>query len=94
MELIHIYYMVFAFLSWIGCLVFVELRRDDDFKYMYEFDDDFFLALLTHALIIVISLMLPWFWPLILFYYVIRIIVKSIAKLIKMQGNERKEKGD
>jgi hypothetical protein len=22
MELIHIYYMVFAFLSWIGCLVF------------------------------------------------------------------------
>ena len=94
MELIHIYYMVFAFLSWIGCLVFDELRRDDDFKYMYEFDDDFFLVLLTHALIIVISLMLPWFWPLILFYYVIRIIVKSIAKLIKMQGNERKEKGD
>jgi hypothetical protein len=38
--------------------------------------------------------MLPWFWPLILFYYVIRIIVKSIAKSIKMQGNERKEKGD
>lgn len=93
MEPFDIYYIIVAFLSWIGCLVFVELEKDGEFKYMYEIDEDFFLVLITHALMITISLLIPFMWPLILFYFVIRFIVKSIVKLIKIQRKE-KYKGD
>ena len=94
MSLFDIYYITLIIVSWIGCLVYVELEKDGNFDYMYELDEDFPIIIFTHMLIVVFSLLLPLIWPIILLYFVIRIIVKSIAKIIKMHRKEKLNKGE
>lgn len=88
MTLFEIYYCVSVVICWIAVLVYVELDKDGDFSYMYECED-VYLIFITHVLIITIAMVLPLFWPVIVIYFLIRYIVKSLSKIIKMKGSKK-----